>query len=321
MEPPLDRRPSSQNEHQNANLAQSSFISECRDKAVDLTPFLAENPLEAGPGAERHSPHKSALKGITEFERQLRRLSRRGFFAGGAAVLAGFAGWRWLVSRSEEDGLPWPLRRVLELNGRLARGAFRAGRLSPEFPRSAARMPRVNGTIGLESDLDLSAWKLQVVGSAGDQARRLLTLDDIKALPRVETTTELRCIEGWSEVVYWAGARLADLATVTGLATRSGRPADPIGNAGDLLGYAALETPDGSYYVGLDMASALHPQTLLCYEMDGQPLTPEHGAPLRLVIPVKYGIKNLKRIGTIRFTDVRPADYWTERGYDWYAGH
>jgi DMSO/TMAO reductase YedYZ molybdopterin-dependent catalytic subunit len=124
-------------------------------------------------------------------------------------------------------------------------------------------MPRVNGTIGLESDLDPSAWKLEVAGAAGDQARRSLTLDDIKALPRVDTTTELRCIEGWSEVVYWAGARLADLATVTGLATRSGRPADPTGNADDLLDYVALETPDREYYVGLDMASALHPQTLL----------------------------------------------------------
>jgi DMSO/TMAO reductase YedYZ molybdopterin-dependent catalytic subunit len=236
-------------------------------------------------------------------------------------VLAGFAGWRWLVTRSEEDGLPWPLRRALEFNERVARGIFHGSRRSPEFPRSAARMPRVNGTIGLESDLELSAWKLQVVGAAGDQARRSLTLDDIKALPQVETTTELRCIEGWSEVVHWAGARLFDLASVTGLATRSGRPADPTGNAGDLLDYVALETPDREYYVGLELASALHPQTLLCYEMDGRPLTPEHGAPLRLVIPVKYGIKNLKRIGTIRFTDARPADYWAKRGYDWYSGH
>jgi DMSO/TMAO reductase YedYZ molybdopterin-dependent catalytic subunit len=75
------------------------------------------------------------------------------------------------------------------------------------------------------------------------------------------------------------------------------------------------------YYVGLDMASALHPQTLLVYEMEGRPLTPEHGAPLRLFTPVKYGIKSLKRIGTIRFTDERPPDFWAERGYDWYAGH
>jgi DMSO/TMAO reductase YedYZ molybdopterin-dependent catalytic subunit len=99
------------------------------------------------------------------------------------------------------------------------------------------------------------------------------------------------------------------------------RPADPTGSADDLLDYVALETRDRECYVGLDMASALHPQTLLCYEMDGRPLTPEHGAPLRLVIPVKNGIKNLKRIGTIRFTDAGPADYWAERGYDWYSGH
>ena len=88
----------------------------------------------------------------------------------------------------------------------------------------------------------------------------LFTLDDIKALPRVEMTTELRCIEGWSTVVHWAGTRLSDLAAVTGLATRSGRPADPVGNADDLLGYVALETPDRQYYVGLDMASALPPR-------------------------------------------------------------
>jgi DMSO/TMAO reductase YedYZ molybdopterin-dependent catalytic subunit len=75
------------------------------------------------------------------------------------------------------------------------------------------------------------------------------------------------------------------------------------------------------YYVGLDIESVLHPQTLLCYAMNHQPLTPEHGAPLRLVIPVKYGIKYIKWIGTIRFTDERPTDYWAERGYDWYAGH
>ena len=81
-----------------------------------------------------------------------------------------------------------------------------------------------------------------------------------------------------------------------------------------------MQTPDGEYYVGLDMASAMHSQTLLCSEMDGRPLEPEHGGPLRLVIPVKYGVKNLKRIGKIEFSDSRPKDYWAERGYDWYAG-
>jgi hypothetical protein len=321
MEPPLDQEPSSQNEHQNDNLAPASFITVNRDESADLSPFFADNPAEAAPVAEPDSAPQSAPDEKTEFERQLRRLSRRGFTAGGVAVLAGFAGWRWLVTRGEEDGLAWPLRRVLEFNERVARGFFRASRRSPDFPRSAARMPRVNGSIGLESGLDLATWSLEVVGAAGEQERRLFSLGDIKALTRVEMTAELRCIEGWSEVVHWAGARLADLASVTGLATRGGQPFDPIAIGDDLLRYTALETPDREYYVGLDMASALHPQTLLCYEMDGRPLTPAHGAPLRLVIPVKYGIKNLKRIGTIRFTDVRPPDYWAQRGYDWYAGH
>ncbi len=281
----------------------------------EAPPAVEPLQTEAPPAVAPPRPESESL------EPRLRRLSRRGFAYASAAALAGLAGWRWLVTRSEEDGLPWPLRRALEFDERLARGTYRASRRSPEFPRSAARMPRVNGSIGLGSGLDLSAWRLQVVGAAGDHARRSFTLDDIKALSRVEMTTELRCIEGWSTVVHWAGTRLSDLAAVTESATRSGRPADPIGNADDLLSYAALETPDREYYVGLEMASALHPQTLLCYEMGGQPLTPDHGAPLRLVIPVKYGIKSLKRIGTIRFTDRRPADYWAERGYDWYAGH
>ncbi len=221
------------------------------------------------------------------------------------------------MKRSAKDQLPWPLRRFLEFNEHLARVAFRVSRAAPEFPRSAAREPRVNGMIGIGRSVDPTTWRLRVIGPSGDGGALLFRLDEIKALPRVEMTTELKCIEGWSTVVNWAGARLADLAALTGLATRRGRGVNP----GILLGYVAMETPDAAYYVGLDMASALHPQTLLCYEMDGRPLTPEHGAPLRLVIPVKYGIKSLKQIGTIRFTDVRPADYWAERGYDWYAGH
>ena len=115
-------------------------------------------------------------------------------------------------------------------------------------------------------------------------------------------------------------SRLGDFAAKYGFGTHSGKPFGPTVKPADLLSYVRLETPDGRYYVGLDAASALHPQTLLCYAMNGTPLSPGHGAPLRLVIPVKYGIKNIKRIGSIEFTDSRPDDYWAERGYDWYAG-
>jgi len=86
------------------------------------------------------------------------------------------------------------------------------------------------------------------------------------------------------------------------------------------LQYVGLETPDKKYYVGIDMPSALHPQTLLAYEVNDQPLPGKHGQPLRLIIPVKYGIKNLKRIGSITFSNSRPRDYWAEQGYDYYSG-
>lgn len=245
-------------------------------------------------------------------EAELRLRSRRSFLVAGVSALAALGGWRWLVTRPDEDGVPWTLRRVLQANQQLSEEYFSHAHLAPVFPRGRARMPRVNGKAGLKTPLDAATWRLQVEGMnpAGQPQRREFTLADIQALPRVEMTTELKCIEGWSTVVHWAGARFADFVARYPLAGPTEQP----------LPYVSLVTPDEEYYVGLDMASALHPQTLLCYEMNGAPLTASHGAPLRLVLPVKYGIKNLKRIGTIRFQQQRPRDYWAVRGYDWYAG-
>ncbi len=318
---PIDETPASGNTPVDEQpLVDRTPIGE--SPAQELAPVDVTACLESTNSHESLPPERAPIDESLRQEREppeprLRRFSRRGFAVGGVAVLAGFAGWKWLVTRSEEDGLPWPLRRVLRFNERLAQAAFRTSSKSPEFRRSAAQEPRVNGEIGLDPAIAPADWRLRVIGPPGEGGARLFRLDEIKALSCVEMTTELKCIEGWSTVIHWTGARLADLAALTGLATRSGRGQDREG----FLRYAALETPNREYYVGLDMASALHPQTLLCYEMNGEPLTPQHGAPLRLVIPVKYGIKNLKQIGTIRFTDVRPADYWAERGYDWYAGH
>ena len=251
---------------------------------------------------------------------EARRRSRRAFIGLGLAGLAGIGGWRWLIAQPAVEGIPRPLRRVLDANGQLSSAYFRETRLAPEFARSRARAPRKNGDVGLTEALDPAAWRLRVQGYGTNQPREF-TLADIKALPKTEMTTELKCIEGWSVVVHWAGARLADFLAKYPLATRSGRPADPLNPPADLAPYVGMQTPDGAYYVGLDMPSALHPQTLLCYEMNGQALAPGHGAPLRLVTPLKYGIKHLKRIGTIAFADTRPKDYWAELGYDWDAGH
>ena len=239
---------------------------------------------------------------MSDVEREIRRRTRRSFLIGGAAALAGAGAWEWLRTRPEDDGLIWPLRRVLRANEKIARSYFSEGHLARTFDPAEAGMPRANGDEGLSDDFDPAQWKLRLVASGGREVS--LGLDDIKALPRVEMTTELRCIEGWSRVVHWTGARLRDFAARYQVKAP----------------YVGLETPDAGYYVGLDGASAFHPQTLLCYEMQGAPLKPEHGAPLRLVTPVKYGIKSIKRIGTIRFQDTRPADYWAEQGYDWYAG-
>lgn len=251
----------------------------------------------------------------------MRRISRRGFLWTGAALLGGYGGVKYLASRSPAGGTPWPFRTALEVNEGVWGDAL-GDRLAPTYDRSAATALRQNGDAGL-GEWDPSAWSLRVEGVAGSDGPKILTLDDVKALPRHEMTTELCCIEGWSIVVTWAGARLADFMAKYPPATRSGDAPDVRGNPGDLVRYVAMETPDRGYYVGLDLESALHPQTLLCYEMNGQPLDAldeDHGAPLRLAIPVKYGIKNIKRIGTIRYTDDRPKDFWAERGYDWYAG-
>jgi len=165
-----------------------------------------------------------------------------------------------------------------------------------------------NGDYGLDDDMDPEAWRLQVNTGKSTGLSLTLTLNDIKALPRVTEIVKFYCIEGWSTVVKWTGTRFSDFTqNYYHPGTR-------------LPQYVYMETPDSTYYVGLDSKSAMHPQTLLCYERNGQPLEDEHGAPLRLVMPVKYGIKNIKRIGLIRYTDSRPKDYWAERGYDWFAG-
>lgn len=251
----------------------------------------------------------------------LERRTRRSFAVGAVAAASGLGAWAWLRNASTVGGLPWPIRRVLEGNQVLAESAFRSDRLAPTFPASLAKMPRVNGRIGLESPLDPADWRLRVL--APDTNRRLgeYGFDQLLALPRVEFTAELKCVEGWSTIVRWAGVRLIDFAAAFGFGTRDGAPPDPVGHPANLFRYVGFATPDREYYVGYDVASAFHPQTLLCYEMDGRPLSPEHGAPLRLFASVKYGYKLIKRIGTIWFSDRRPADFWAEQGYDWYAGH
>jgi DMSO/TMAO reductase YedYZ molybdopterin-dependent catalytic subunit len=273
------------------------------DVPDEPTPVAAPEPepIVIEPTAEEIEAARLAAIAANDAEvaAELKRVSRRGFLVAGASAVAGIAAWRVLRSREMVDGVPWPLRRVLQTNEALATAYFSRARLNPTYPPSRITRPaRINGGLGLAQQSP--DWKLNIEGFGA------LTLDDLRAFPKRSMITEFRCIEGWSMVVQWGGVRLADVMAKFG-------PPQP-------TRYVSLETPDRGYYVGLDMKSAMHPQTLLAYELNDAPLTWQHGAPLRLAIPVKYGVKNIKRIGTIRYTDVRPADYWGERGYDWYAG-
>jgi DMSO/TMAO reductase YedYZ molybdopterin-dependent catalytic subunit len=262
---------------------------------------------------------KAPLTGASA-EREMRRLTRRSFTAGAVAALAGLGAWRWLTTATAEDGLPWPLRRMLRFNQWLAEGYSSPRHLAPTFPREAVQGPaRTNGLVGLSGEVNAGTWQLRVQHEGRD-AEQVVRLRTVRELPRSDLVTELKCVEGWSQVMHFGGVRFLDFVTGLGLGTRSGRAPDPADNPQDLYRYVYLATPDESYYVGLDVASALHPQTLLCDTMNGQPLTRAHGAPLRLYLAVKYGYKSLKRIGLIRFQDERPPDYWADRGYDWYAG-
>ncbi len=148
----------------------------------------------------------------------------------------------------------------------------------------------------------------------------LLTLEDIKILPHIEMVAEFKCIEGWSEIVHWGGARLRDFLAAYPPHIGNYDDLRPARFVASLPEYIAFQTPDGQYYVGIEREVALHPQTLLAYELNGLPLTLDHGAPLRLVTPLKYGVKQIKQIGRITYMNSRPRDYWYERGYDYYAG-
>lgn len=138
----------------------------------------------------------------------------------------------------------------------------------------------------------------------------LLMMDDILRFPKHELVTQFKCIEGWSQIVHWAGIRLADFLEAYPPELIDGKEPK----------YVYMETPDGDYYNGYDLDVCRHPQTLLVTEMMGAPLTQFHGAPLRLHMPTKYGYKQIKRIGLISYTNDKPDDYWTKLGYDWYAG-
>jgi DMSO/TMAO reductase YedYZ molybdopterin-dependent catalytic subunit len=156
-----------------------------------------------------------------------------------------------------------------------------------------------------DPEIDLESWSLTVEGlveKAGDYK-----LPQIQALPKYDQNTRHICIEGWDVIGNFTGARLSDFLKLVG--------ADPRAK------FVEVICAD-YYYSSYDMASCLHPQTLLCYEMYGKPLDRGHGAPLRIHMPTKLGYKSSKYLISLHVSNILSRDkgFWEDQGYSWYAG-
>ncbi len=259
-----------------------------------------------------------------EFSKLVRKKTIRSFVFFFVAILVSFGLYKWIVTGPKDDRAYAPFRKVLEFNSKVFAVDYDNPSLAKEFPKSVAtKKIRSNGEYGLKSN-DTSGWVLKAVRyserSPQPSDTILVTLDDLKALPKTDVVFNFKCIEGWSQITWVSGVRFSDFAAKYRLGTRDNSLPDTKNHPEKLANYCGLRTPDEGYYVGIDMPSMMHPQTILCYELNGKPLPLKEGAPLRLIIPVKYGIKHLKRIGTIFFSDEQPPDYWASRGYDYYAG-
>ena len=237
--------------------------------------------------------------------RQIRIRSLLAFAVFIAGIFAAYQAWQWLHRQPKVAGTYQPLRRTFETNESIFKPLVKNNHLVKTYPVSAAEKVRFNGSDGLQSSLD-SNWRLVIIKALGDTLR--LTLNQIRILPKTEIVFDFKCIEGWSRRTHWGGVRLKDFMEHYGLTGQ------------EKMAYMGLKTPDEKYYVGIDMPSTLHPQTLLAYEVNDGPLPLKEGYPLRLIIPVKYGIKHIKRIGTMWFSNQPPPDFWAEKGYDYFAG-
>ena len=159
----------------------------------------------------------------------------------------------------------------------------------------------------------LEGWSLALTGLASGRTERL-TAADFARFPHYDQVTRLVCVEGWSAIAEWGGPRFADLLAAF--------PPAPDARWAALRSTVSLDgagRPE-TYYVSLDLETARHPQVLLATHLAGEPLPLAHGAPLRLLAPMKLGLKNIKGLTDVEYVATEPPDYWAERGYSRYDG-
>ena len=191
-------------------------------------------------------------------------------------------------------------------NDRVQAALFSDRKLAPTFPADmAVKDFRYNAWYGPDRapDLKRDDYRLMLSGLVAD--KRPWTVEQLYALPQVSQVTRHVCVEGWSMIGKWTGAPLKTFLERVGADTTAK--------------YVGFECADG-YYEGMDMPTALHPQTIMAFYLSDEILPRKYGYPFKIRVPTKLGFKNPKFVTTIYVTNIRPRGFWTDRGYNWFSG-
>jgi DMSO/TMAO reductase YedYZ molybdopterin-dependent catalytic subunit len=254
--------------------------------------------------------------------------ARRRFLrlAAGAALPGVLAGCDRLAASEPFNGM---LRSAQFLTRRAQVLATGRGAMAQEFTEDdVADEFRSNGTAMPDSRLyrqlladRFQTWRLQVGGLVGRPAQ--YSLAELQAMPSRTQITRHDCVEGWSVIGKWTGVPLrALLARVEPLPMAR----YVVFHCADPMDGSDLQAPGSTYYESIDMIEAVHPQTILAYGLNGEPLPVKNGAPLRLRVERQLGYKQAKYVMRIdvveRLDGIRGGNggYWEDLGYEWYAG-
>ena len=258
-------------------------------------------------------------------EAVLRYRTRREILAFGIGAVTAATGAGFLLPQNtlsrlgirqdmNSRGKEWLLNKALRLDDDVAEALYSPNRMVPTYTRSQIT-PLKNNYNGATPDPGyISGWNLTLEGLASGLS---ISLDIRKLMGRFpihEQVTRLVCVEGWSAIAWWAGLRFDDLLHAYPPMSQA-----KWARVESSVNLDASGNPD-PYFASIDLATARHPQTLLATHFNGQALTVEHGAPARLLVPVKLGLKNVKAVTKIRYVAEEPEDYWAERGYSRYDG-
>jgi DMSO/TMAO reductase YedYZ molybdopterin-dependent catalytic subunit len=235
-----------------------------------------------------------------EVARMERRLFlKQGLSLGALAMLTGCA-------ITEEEGVQKVLGRMSGWNDDAQAWLFNPNRLAPEFPESRITKPfPFNAYYSEEEVIDVDGGKYKLELGGMIKERKRWTLPELYALPQVSQVTRHICVEGWSAIGKWSGVRFSDFLQRVGADTTA-----------KYVGFQCLD----DYSTSIDMATAMHPQTLLTFKFADQLLPPKYGFPMKLRMPTKLGFKNPKHIGAIFVTNQYPGGYWEDKGYNWFSG-